>query len=206
MKKKETSEEQNQEKPKITIIDRRSALLEDDADGEAATQASDLDERFPSFVEKLKHDAEEKDKKLKEYIAAYKEKNLENDEFRSRLQKDNESRLDQFKANLFSRLVPILDNLKRANGAATDKENFDALKSGIDMVVRQFTRELEDNQVTVISTQGRKFNPKTDEAFLTEPTEEADKHNDILEELESGYMFKDKLIKAARVKIAVAKD
>lgn len=193
------------EKPKITIVDKRSSMLEEDADA-SATDSSALDERYPSYVAKLKQEAENKDKKLKEYISAYKEKNAENDEFRIRLQKENETRLDQFKANLFSRLLPILDNLKRAEASATANNDFDSLKKGIDMVARQFLRELEDNQITVISTEGRKFDPKIDEALLTEETSDPDKHNDILQELEPGYMFKDKLIKASRVKIAILKN
>ena len=85
------------------------------------------EERLPSYVEKLKKEAEEKDKKLKEYIAAYKEKTAEDDEFRKRLEKDNDVRLDQFKANLFSRLVPILDNLNRAIEASNLNHDFDGL-------------------------------------------------------------------------------
>jgi len=203
MKEELKSQPAKGEKPKITIVDKRSSMLEEGE--ETATDSSTLDERYPSFVEKLKQDAEDKDKKLKEYIAAYKEKNAENDEFRSRLQKDNETRLDQFKANLFSRLLPILDNLKRAETSAAANKDFDSLKKGIDMVTRQFMRELEDNHVKAIPTQGRKFDPKTDEALLTEETGDSEKHNDILQELEPGYMYKDKLIKAARVKIAVLK-
>ena len=203
-KKSKQADPEKGEKPKITIVDKRSSMLEEDT--VTSTDPSTLDERYPSYVEKLKQESENKDKKLKEYIAAYKEKNAENDEFRIRLQKENETRLDQFKANLFSRLLPILDNLKRAEASATANQDFDSLKKGIDLVTRQFMRELEDNQITVISTVGRKFDPKTDEALLTEETSDPEKHNDILQELEPGYMFKDKLIKASRVKIATLKN
>ena len=99
-----------EEEPVVNIVDRRSAIL----DEVELEELNSEEERLPSYVEKLKKEAEEKDKKLKEYIAAYKEKTAEDDEFRKRLEKDNDVRLDQFKANLFSRLVPILDNLNRA--------------------------------------------------------------------------------------------
>jgi molecular chaperone GrpE len=74
------------------------------------------------------------------------------------------------------------------------------------MVIKQFTRELEDNDVTVIPTVGRKFDPKTDEAFMTEVTDDPEKDNIILQELEPGYMFKDRMIKPAKVKVAKLKD
>ena len=192
--KKTTSKKE--EVPEINVVDRRSAMLEEH---ELETVQ---EERLPSYVERLKQEAEEKDKKLKDYIAAYKEKTAEDDGFRKRLEKDNDVRLDQFKANLFSRLVPILDNLNRALQAAKDNPDFDGLNQGVEMVSKQFSRELKNNDVEIINTQNRKFNPKTDEIFLTEETDDPEMDNMIVQELEPGYIFKDKLIKAAKVKVA----
>ncbi len=193
-KKKTTSKKE--EEPKINVVDRRSAMLEEDE--LEATQ----EERLPSYVERLKQEAEEKDQKLKDYIAAYKEKTAEDDGFRKRLEKDNDVRLDQFKANLFARLVPILDNLNRALQAAESNRDFDGLNKGVEMVSKQFSRELKNNDVEIIDTQNRKFNTKTDEIFLTEETDDPEMDNMIVQELEPGYIFKDKLIKAAKVKVA----
>jgi molecular chaperone GrpE len=192
--KKTTSKKE--EVPEINVVDRRSAMLEED---ELETVQ---EERLPSYVERLKQEAEEKDKKLKDYIAAYKDKTAEDDGFRKRLEKDNDVRLDQFKANLFARLVPILDNLNRALQAANDNRDFDGLNQGVEMVSKQFSRELKNNDVEIIDTQNRKFNPKTDEIFLTEETDDPGMDNMIVQELEPGYIFKDKLIKAAKVKVA----
>ena len=187
-----------EEEPAINIVDRRSALLEEDE----LNQISEQEERLPSYVEKLKKEAEEKDQKLKDYIAAYKEKTAEDDGFRKRLEKDNDIRLDQFKANLFSRLVPVLDNLNRAIQAAGTNRDFDGLNRGVEMVSKQFSRELKNNNVEIIDTKNRKFDPKTDEVFLTEETNDPEMDNMIIQELEPGYIFKDKLIKAAKVKVA----
>jgi len=195
-KKKTTSPKE--EEPVINIVDRRSALLEEDEINEISVQ----EERLPSYVEKLKKEAEEKDQKLKDYIAAYKEKTAEDDGFRKRLEKDNDVRLDQFKANLFSRLVPVLDNLNRAIQAASVNNDFDGLNQGVELVSKQFSRELKNNNVEIIDAKNRKFDPKTDEAFLTEETSDPEMDNMIVQELEPGYIFKDKLIKAAKVKVA----
>ena len=195
-KKKESSFKE--EEPVINVVDRRSALLEEDE----LDQINEQEERLPSYVEKLKKEAEEKDQKLKDYIAAYKEKTAEDDGFRKRLEKDNDVRLDQFKANLFSRLVPILDNLNRAIEAANTNNDFDGLNKGVEMVSKQFSRELKNNNVEIIDAKNRKFDPKTDEVFLTEETKDPEMDNMIVQELEPGYIFKDKLIKAAKVKVA----
>lgn len=195
---KKKTDSPSEEEPEINIVDRRSALLEE----EELVQISKEEERLPSYVERLKKEAEEKDQQLKDYIAAYKEKTAEDDGFRKRLEKDNDIRLDQFKANLFSRLVPILDNLNRAIDAASTNRDFDGLNQGVEMVSKQFSRELKNNNVEIIEAKNRKFDPKTDEALLTEETDDPQLDNMIVQELEPGYIFKDKLIKAAKVKVA----
>jgi molecular chaperone GrpE len=201
-KNKDTDKE---EKPKISVVDRRHWAHEDEDSNGEETSGKDSNEKLPTYVEQLKKNAEDKDNRLREYISAYKDKNSENDEFRSRLQKENETRLDQFKAILFARLLPVLDNLKRAAESALQSKDLDSLQKGIDLVINQFTRELKDNGVEAISSIGEKFDPKVHEAFLTVETEDAAQDEIVIEELEPGYRFKKKLIKAAKVKIAKLK-
>ena len=193
-------------KPKMKVLDRRH-WVDEDKDSDSEGNPKDvIEDRLPNFVEKLKQDAEEKDKRLREYISAYKDKNAENDEFRGRLQKENETRLDQFKAILFARLIPILDNLNRAAQSASQTKDLNSLQEGIDLVINQFIRELKDNGVEPITSVGQKFDPKSHEVFLTVETEDATQDEMVIEELEPGYKFKEKLIKAAKVKIAKLKN
>ena len=197
-KKNAKSSAESKEEPVINIVDRRSSLIDEET-GEIAN--TNIEERLPSYVEQLKLEVEEKDKRLREYIAAYKEKSGEDDDFRKRLEKDNDVRLDQFKANLFARMVPILDNLNRAIETTSSNKDIEAIHQGVEMVSKQFARELKNNGVEKIDTQNRKFNPQTDEVVMTEETNDPEQDNMIVEELEPGYIFKEKLIKATRVKV-----
>jgi molecular chaperone GrpE len=197
-KNKSKSKAKQQDDPEVIIVDKRSSILEE----EHEDVSFDANDRLPTYVERLKQEAEEKDKRLREYIAAYKVKSGEDDEFRDRLEKDNEIRLDQFKANLFSRLIPILDNLTRAIQTTDANKDFDSLNQGVEMVAKQFARELKNNNVEKIDTLNRKFDPKTDEVVMTEETADPEKDNTIVQELEPGYVFKGKLIKATKVKVA----
>jgi molecular chaperone GrpE len=190
------------EAPKMKVLDRRHWVDENEETSDEDTPNKPIEERLPNFVQKLKNLAQQKYKRLREYISAYKDKNAENDEFRIRLQKENETRLDQFKALLFARLLPILDNLKRAAQSSSQTKDLDSLQQGIDLVVNQFANELKENGVETVSSVGEKFNPKSHEVFLTVETEDETQDEMIIEELETGYRFKEKLIKAAKVKIA----
>lgn len=195
-----TDNNNKEEKPTFKIKDTRHWAIGEDAGAEADT------DRLPSYVEKLKQESEEKDKRLREYIAAYKTKTAENDEFRTRLQRENETRLDQLKANLFSKLVPILDNLKRASTATGQNQDINSLRHGIDLIVTQFNKILQENEVLIIQAQGRAYNPATDEVCFTVETEDPAQDNMVLEDLEPGYQYRDKLIKAVKVKVAKLKN
>jgi molecular chaperone GrpE len=195
----ENEKEENQEASNFTVNDKRHWVNEEDSDSDV-----ELEEQVPSYVKKLKDEAEEKDKRLREYIAAYKAKSAETEEIRQRLQRENEGKLDQVKAKLFAQLVPILDNLKRASGSAKNRDDFESLKQGLDMTIVQFSKELEENGVEAIKAVGRKFNPSTDEACMTVPAENPEQDNVVIEELEPGYTFKDKLLKPVKVKVAKA--
>ena len=191
----------NEETSRFTVSDRRHWAHEDGED----TLAGEPAERLPTYVEQLKQQAESKDKQLREYIAAYKSKTAETDEIRIRLQKENENRLEQIKADFFKKLIPITDNFLRAIDSAQSSADYESLKQGIEMTYSQLLSILKESGVETISTSGRKFNPQTDEAFMTEETSDPNKDNEIVEELEPGYLFKDRLLKPAKVKVAKAK-
>ena len=199
--KSKTRQAENQEASRFTVKDRRHWAHEED--GEALV--AEPEERLPSYVEQLKQQSEAKDKQLREYIAAYKAKTAETDEIRIRLQKENENRLEQIKAEFFKKLIPIMDNFKRAIDSAQSSADYESLKQGIEMTYSQLLSTLKESGVETISTSGRKFNPQTDEAFMTEDTTDPDKDNEVVEELEPGYLFKDKLLKPAKVKVAKLK-
>ena len=84
----------------------------------------------------------------------------------------------------------------------TASSSNEALQQGVELVAKQYARELKNNGVEQIDTQNRKFNPQTDEVVMTEDTSDPERDNMIVQELEPGYIFKEKLIKAARVKVA----
>ena len=124
--KSKDSPTENQETSKFTVSDRRHWANED----EEGNLGNEPEERLPSYVQQLKDQAEAKDKQLREYIAAYKAKTAETDEIRVRLQKENESRLEQIKAGFFKKLIPIMDNFKRAIDSAQSSADYESLKQG----------------------------------------------------------------------------
>lgn len=192
----------NNEESQFTVNDRRHWVHEDD---EALENLPEPEERLPSYVEQLKKEAEEKDRQLKEYIQAYKQKTAETDEFRQRLQRENDTRLDQARALFFKKLVPILDNFNRALESADTTGDLESFKQGVGMIFKQMKNEFETEGVKTLTPANVPFDPSQHEAFMTEEVDDPAQDGMVLAALEPGYFYKDKLIKPAKVKVAKLK-
>jgi len=126
---------------------------------------------------------------------------LEN--FRKRTDRDADQRRDADASLLVGRLLPVLDNLERALRAAGAAD--DPLMSGVALVHQQFLDILGREGLAPIDTAGATFDPHRHEAVevVRDSGREA---GVILQEMQKGYMFRDRLIRPALVRVAGGPD
>jgi molecular chaperone GrpE len=133
-------------------------------------------------------------------------RNLEREtaEMRERLKKTLEDRARQDQFNFLVTLLPVLDNLNRAIAASETDPSIEHLRDGVIGTARSFERALLDVGVEPIAAVGEKFDPELHEAVDMVP---ADPDNDgrVVTEYSSGYRFRDKLLRPARVQVGKAK-
>jgi molecular chaperone GrpE len=101
---------------------------------------------------------------------------------------------------LLRKLLPILDNLRRALDHAPegiDRNWFDGLR----MVVRQFEDTLQSQGVSAIPAVGEKFDPAQHEAIAREETDEHEEGT-IVEEMQPGYRLHERVLRPTLVKVA----
>ena len=101
---------------------------------------------------------------------------------------------------LLRKLLPILDNLRRALDHApegADGNWFDGLR----MVVRQFDDTLQAQGVSPIPAVGEKFDPSRHEAIAREETDEHEEGT-IVEEMQPGYRLHERVLRPTLVKVA----
>ncbi len=190
-------EKSDSDEPKVIVKDRRFWVDKD----VVPTDAKKLEERLPTFLERMKTQLGQKDKKLQEVVGSLKE---EQENFKKRVERDIDTQVAMAKMKLVSSLLPALDNLGRSIVAAESAHSFDSLMEGIKLVNAQFKDCLKDCGVEEIDSADRPFNPKTDEAVQMVPVEDKEKDNVILACLESGYRLGDKIIKPAKVTVGKA--
>ena len=96
-------------------------------------------------------------------------------------------------------MLPVLDNLERAVEAAAGSQD-EALKSGVEMVLKQMTEAYGKLDVKPISRLGEKFDPNLENAIL-QGTEEEGEPGTVCQVLQKGYMIGDKVLRHAMVKV-----
>lgn len=101
-------------------------------------------------------------------------------------------------------LIPILDNFERAL-SHMDEELGTQYRRGIELIYRQLRDAMEKKGLRPVETEGRLFDPNFHEAIGRELHEDLPE-NTILEELQRGYFFHDRLLRPALVKVSYKSD
>ena len=104
-------------------------------------------------------------------------------------------------------MLSVKDNLERAlshvpEGAHGD-EAFQNFVQGIEATLREIDAVFARNGVTRVESKGQPLDPHKHQAMIEIPTNEAEPGT-IVEEMQSGYMFKDRLLRPAMVGVAKA--
>jgi molecular chaperone GrpE len=131
------------------------------------------------------------------------------DNHRKRTERERAETYNRVVADIAAKLLPVLDNLKRALDAeasveASESDEFRHFLSGVDLIYKQLNGVLEALGVKPITSVGEQFNPHIHEAVVTEPTDEYEPDT-VVQEIVTGYRLGDKLIRPAMVKVAVRK-
>ncbi|MGA8645994.1 MAG: nucleotide exchange factor GrpE, partial [Candidatus Sulfotelmatobacter sp.] len=95
-------------------------------------------------------------------------------------------------------LLPVMDSLERALQVKSDAAE---LRSGVELIYKQLQAALAKLSVNPIVSKGEAFDPRYHEAVEMVETREAPDHQ-VVEELQRGYKFKDRLLRPAMVKVA----
>jgi molecular chaperone GrpE len=143
----------------------------------------------------------EADKKTREYLADLQRLKAEFDNYKKRTEKERMASANRASLDLIRRLIPVMDDLDRAVGAAAQDEAAAKFTEGLELVRLHFTKALADEGVEEIDAFGTPFDPNMHEAIMQEPSaEHADQH--VTEVLRKGYVLGDLVIRPAMVKIA----
>lgn len=128
-------------------------------------------------------------------------KQAEFENFRKRGEREMQEAYVRARSDLLLDLLPVLDNFDLAVQHA-DTTNPDAIREGVHLIHKQLFDSLYRLGLEPIDADGQPFDPEMHEAVATEPTDEAPDHT-VLVVLQRGYKLGDRMLRPARVKVAV---
>jgi molecular chaperone GrpE len=120
------------------------------------------------------------------------------DNARKRAVREQQDFREYAAADVIRNFLPILDSFERALKAGGDAGDF---RSGVELIYRQFQDALQKSGVQPVAAAGEAFDPRVHEAIEMVDTTEVPDHQ-VLEELQRGYKYKDRLLRPAMVRVA----
>jgi len=162
-------------------------------------------EELDDMLEEAENEAKEKDsegnivleEKVKELEDQLLRLQAEQVNFRQRMEKEKIDSIKYSAKNTILDLLPVLDTFKLAVKHTPEELLGDNWVVGIQHIEKQFESSLESIGVTKIKTVGEKINYD-----MHEPVSEVSGEKDIIvSEVSSGYMFKDLVIRVAKVEV-----
>jgi molecular chaperone GrpE len=119
--------------------------------------------------------------------------------FRRRAERDRFDYVQYAAAEMVRDLLPVLDDFQRARKVETADREY---AKGVELIYQRLFETLKKAGLEPIEAAGRPFDPNLHQAVDRVHSEEHDDQT-VLEEYQSGYNFKGKLLRPAVVKVAV---
>jgi molecular chaperone GrpE len=145
---------------------------------------------------------EEKVQSLENEVVKFKElalrKAAEFENYKRRTENDQLNLINYAGEKLIIKLLPTIDDLERSLAHMTEETDVNKIKEGIQLIYNKFIKTLNDQGVEKIESVGKPFDVDFHEAVMQRPDDSVPVHT-VLEELETGYKLKDRVIRHAKV-------
>ena len=151
-------------------------------------------------TEKLKNQINELKSSIDENNDKHIRLKAEFDNYRKRKDKEIISLMKYEGEAVIKQFLNVLDDLERLNQASekNDKDNYEKLTEGISLIINNIEKQFSKLDVKTFTKLGDILNPELHDALMIRT--EDDKHeNEIIEIFEKGYLYKDRVIRHAKV-------
>jgi len=156
--------------------------------------------------DKIDADAAEKSEaKIAELEAQVKEwqdkllrKAAEFENYKRRTENDQFNLINYAAESFIIKLLPVVDDFERSMEHIDDIDNNKGVKEGIKLVYEKLLKLLSEHGVKKMQTKGEPFSVDYHDALMQRKDDSVPPHT-VLEEVESGYLYRDKVIRHAKV-------
>src|SRR6266508_3988426 len=163
-----------------------------------AVAESENTEQLSAEIEALKTKLAEAESKTSEYRDSWMRSQADFQNYKKRLERDNELTYVSMKGDIIKKVLPVLDDLERA---LQNRPAENSWASGIELIARKLQNLLESEGIKRIEAEGAEFDPKFHEAISHEPADGVSSGH-VIAVVQNGYMLGERVIRPALVRVA----
>ena len=167
---------------------------------EAGTEDQTEEKASKKFFGK-KDKKDKKDEKIEELTDRLTRQMAEFDNFRKRTEKEKSQMYEVGAKDIIEKILPVVDNFERGLDAVPKEKKEDPFIQGMEKVYKQFMTVLESGEVKPIEALGNQFDPNFHNAVMHVEDENFGE-NEVAEEFQKGYMYRDSVVRHSMVKVA----
>ncbi len=187
----------SKKKEKNEAAEKTAPEKETKEEKEEKEEPKDEAREYKVLAGKLEKENKELAGKLEEEKDRYLRVLAEYDNFKKRTAREKEDLYFASKADVVKKLLPVFDNLERAEAFSSGEE----CAEGVKLIVRQFREALAALEITEIEAEGKPFDPNLHEAVFHDE-QEGVPENTVTQVLQKGYQIGDKILRHAMVKVS----
>lgn len=191
---------------KEDILKNQEADVETQAteDSETNVEVSD-EQKEVEAPEDTTETTEDPLQKVQAELAELKDKYLrtvaEFENYKKRTQKEKAELIFNGSEKTVSAILPILDDMERAEANSANTEDIQALEEGWELIFKKLQTTLEGLGVKKIETKDKDFDVDFHEAVAMVPGVEEDKKGKVVDCVQTGYTLNEKVIRHAKVAV-----
>jgi len=169
---------------------------------EKEEQKTEMEEKNNQLnPEDLQKRIEELEKEANEWKEKFLRKAAEFENYKRRTENDQLNLLNYAAESFIKKILPIVDDFERSLEHINDSNDYEKLKEGVQLIYNKLVKVLEEQGVKKIDAVGKPFDVHFHEALMQKADNSVPPHT-VLDELEKGYMYKDKVIRHAKVVVS----
>lgn len=155
-------------------------------------------EQLAAEVDALRRQLEDAETKLAESVEGWRRSVADFQNYKKRIERDNEMMYVSMKGDIIKKVLPALDDLERA---LQNRPEDNGWANGIELIARKLQSMLDSEGVKRIDAEGMEFNPNLHEAISHEPNEKVESGY-VIAIVQNGYMLGERVIRPALVRVA----
>ena len=191
-----TEENENVKNEASSSNDVENNPSEEELNNESTSEHDTEDKNDQSKDEEIQQLQLKANENEEKYLRLYAE--FEN--YKRRIQKENQINATYKAQGVLTDILPSIDNIERALQIEGDDESFKSLQKGVQMVHESLLRALKDNGLEEILAEGKEFDPNLHQAVVQDDNPDF-KSGEVTQELQKGYKLKDRVLRPSMVKV-----